>query len=858
MKLICSKLKHKTLLLAALALLFISLPVIHANETSSSQGSKVLALFKATDGYSKSNNPIKWHFEKPLRAFGLKVTYHNFNSSIPDSDNLKGVRAIISFYNSGVVKNKSKALRYIKFLSEATDRGIKVVIINSFGAYGYKSGNNIKWDLANNINYLFNQLGFALKGHWTNNPRKLRIIKKNSMIVEYQAKQSISKSKHYQKITPMLPTVKSHLIIKRTDRVKGLGNGNSSVILTSPKGGFALESYVLRNNKLLLNPKLFLKQALFHTDNNQQVAIIIGNIKRRQTVKTNIRYALQYAKIQSHFISKQSLKKKVLQDLLAYNTIILAVADTSGLSINTLRKYLARGGNLLFLRFCNPDRAFKKLIGLSYYPNKKPEDFKGGFTVSPSFFMNNIFLNNRRVETSAKQARVRNVKILGWVLNKKYRKKYPLLWLKKYRRGKILYWNTDMVSDSKSFRGTIVQSIHHLNNGFISAMANIGLMQIDDFPAPLWNINYRKYRIGYYKKLLSKITAPAKKAKLRRIIRNLHRYSNQTDSSFIKNIWLKDMIKFQKKYGFKYSTYLIFNYNKKTEKNPILNKFVVKDFYLAADSMSVKMGLQVLKNGWELGLHGFNHMSLTRTRPTEYDSVPWDSMQSMLQALNVAKREWQLLFTDANLPFSYVAPHNIIDASGIKAVARVFPSIKTISALYISTQGETIQEYEWTKDKRFFQIPRITSGFKLTNSDRYNLYDMLHNTGIISHFIHPDDVFDRYRSSGFAGWRWMKKQFTKEFSLIKKNYPYIRWMTTKDAFFEFLFFNNTKLNVQKNGKVITVITSGGSNKYLFFRMSLKKGQKIKRTINCKIVKANYKTGDIVFKTRSRKSKILLR
>ncbi|MFW5862207.1 MAG: DUF2194 domain-containing protein, partial [Spirochaetota bacterium] len=273
-----------------------------------------------------------------------------------------------------------------------------------------------------------------------------------------------------------------------------------------------------------------------------------------------------------------------------------------------------------------------------------------------------------------------------------------------------------------------------------------------------------------------------------------------------------------------------------------------KDFYLAEDALSVKMGKKVLRNGWELGFHGFNHMSLTTTRPEHYDSTPWKDREAMEAALRLSRDEWISLYGEAMLPVSYVAPHNIIDDAGLRAIGNVFPEIRVVATLYTSREGERTQEFTWTPDNRFFQIPRITSGYYLQNYNRYAMYDALHNMGIVSHFIHPDDVFDESRSKEFSGWQWLKKQFIAEFDMLKKNIPWLRWMTVKDAYREMEFYTTTDIQVEHGDQSIKIFSSDGSENDLYFRVSLPAGKKVTRIKNCNIVFRNIKTGDLVVKT----------
>ncbi|MBN2403618.1 MAG: DUF2194 domain-containing protein [Spirochaetes bacterium] len=824
--------------------------------TAAEYGKTILALYKTSDGFSESNNPIKSYLDTEIKKFGLKIEYRSFESGMPSKDSLNDIRAVISWYNGGVVQDKKTGLDYIEFLKSAIDSECKLIIINSFGAYGYKEGGSEKWDLINDINSIYKKMGFYFKGYWTNDASKLRIAGKESYIVEKEAGQDVKISKHYQQIIPLRKDVETYLTVKRTDNVPGLGDGNSSVILTSKNGGFALESYVMSGSRLMLNVPEFVRKALFFDDGIQDVCVIPGNIKNKSFVVNDLNYAFKYAKIKNTFIDPENLTSMIAEDLFPFNVIIIAADSLENIPFNPLREYVNKGGRLIFAKSADLTNQFKELIGVKKYGNVGT--FTEGFSFNPDFFINHVPVKAEGIAVAVRKALLSNCKVLASVLDKDERKNYPVLWEKTFGKGKILYWNTDLLlNNDKGFRGTIVQSIHYIYSGFITGTANIGMMMIDDLPAPLWNMNYRKYRIEYYNNQLKTESDKATQKKLKTIIGNLQNYSSITDTNFIDDLWIKDIESFEKTLGFKYSTYLIFNYNNKTVLSNNKDTFPIHDFYLAENNIPVKMGSRILRNGWELGFHGYNHQSLTVTKPEHYASLPWTDRNTMINALYAAKKEWIAIFGEASLPFSYVAPHNIIDNAGLSALAEVFPSIQVISTLYVSDQGEIEQEFEWTKDRRFFQIPRISSGYIIKPSNKYFIYDTIHNFGVVSHFVHPDDVFDEHRSSGYAGWNAMKASFVADFSEIKKYYPALRWMTSKDAFDEFRFYNSANISVKESGKTIIVESSDGSERYLYFRLRLNKGQKIKSVQNCQIVNADKKSGDVILKTTEYLSKIVL-
>lgn len=812
-------------------------------------GKKVLGLYRSSEGYSEKNNPLVWFFQKEIHSLGLSMEFHDFSDDVPDLSDISDVRAIVTWFNGGVVEDKKKGIEYAEFLRDAIDRGIKVVIVNSYGAYGYMEDGKEKWDLMDNyIRPVFLRLGFNFLGFWTNDPSSLKIVNRDASMVEKEAKQNVNISRHYQQVVPVRDDVQTYLTIQRKDRKDLPDNGNSSVILTSRNGGFAMEQYVLQGKKTLLNMNRFIKSALFYDNGYQNMAVIVDDeLKNASDILNNITWAFRYAKIMHDTIDIDTLKNYIPHDLQSYESIVLAVEDTASLPAGLLETYVKNGGRLVFIRDAKLDPAYRSLLGIKSYSDDR-SFFKQGFTISSSFFMNNASIDTRQVDLNVKRAELISGKVIAKAEGAQANY-FPVMWTRSVGKGMVLYWNTDLLVKSKNMRGTIVQSMHQVSRPFVTGVANIGMMMIDDFPAPWWNIGYREYRIKHFRGLLENERNPENRKRITAIIERLKKYPGMKDTDFIQNVWYNDIRELEKRYGFKYSSYLIFNYNKNT-KGDSADSFEIKDFYLAEDALSVKMGKEVLRNGWELGFHGFNHMSLTTTRPEHYDSTPWDDREAMETALRLSRNEWISLYGKAMLPVSYVAPHNIIDDAGLQAIGNVFPEIRVVATLYTSREGERTQEFTRTPDNRFFQLPRITSGYYLQNYNRFAMYDALHNVGIVSHFIHPDDVFDESRSNEFSGWNWLKKQFIAEFDMLKKNVPWLRWMTVKDAYREMEFYTDTDIQVQHGKQSIKIFSSDGSGNDLYLRITLPVGKKVTRIKDCNIVFRNIKTGDLVVKTNA--------
>ncbi len=821
-------------------------------------GDTVLCLYKSSDGYAADSNPIKWFFEPHITSFALKARYFDLESGIPVSGDLKNVRAILTWYNNSVVKDLKTAKEYIDFLCRASDSGIKIIIVNSFGVYGYREGAETRWLESAMYNPLFNRLGFSFAGCWTDTASRLRIVYENPDVAGQGGKQDAALSKHYQRIVPLVmrPDVQSHLIIRSTDVRKDyekcLGDGRSSVILTSKNGGFALEQYVIRGRTLLLNPQSFLKKSLFYSDGFQRVGIVVGNLKDRQAVVGNITRAFSYAKVEYEFISEDDLKFALPGDLGSYTAVMIASRSLDGYPRESLEKYVRDGGNLIFLRFCSMDDGFMKLAGIRKYGEET--FFREGFDVEGGFFINNYRSTGEDVGLRVRKADLADARVIARVRFEFSRGEYPVAWVRSLGGGKILYWNTDILLASRLFRGTIVQSVHFVSGGFVTGLANIGMMMIDDLPAPWWNLNYKKHLLKIYTEKLRETTDSREAGKLEAYIRNLQKYPDVTDTDFVRETWIKDITNMGKRIGFRYTAFLIYNYNLDTgldNKEP-----VIRDFYLSRDGLSLAIGKLVLDSGWELGFHGFNHQSLTLTKPEFYNSKPWKDKAAMEKALRLSEQEWERDFGAYSLPYTYVPPHNIIDNTGLAALGETFPSIRVVGALYQAEEGEREQEFGWGDNYRFYYIPRITSGYDMKDLTKRGIYDVMHNFGVISHFIHPDDPFTIDRSSNYAGWDYLKNRFTSDFSEVKSNFPWLRWMTVKDACGEFQFYESTNIRVKRDGNVIEVYSSGGSERYLYFRLRFDPGRKVKQMVNCVLVNEHRQSGDFVFKTNTHYSKIV--
>ena len=179
--------------------------------------------------------------EMPLNHLGLKVIHRPIRSSLPTDAEMKDVRGILTwFVNDHAVLKPDE---YCSWVLKHMKRGVKLVILGKFGFISKKSQ-----AMTDKCTQVFNLLGATYDGNEFNNPYFFEITKKEPDMVEFERKLLLTENLTYNQITPINPSVKTYLEIKRTDSA----DSQSSLIFTSKNGGFAQNSFVIYINKELV------------------------------------------------------------------------------------------------------------------------------------------------------------------------------------------------------------------------------------------------------------------------------------------------------------------------------------------------------------------------------------------------------------------------------------------------------------------------------------------------------------------------------------------------------------------------------------------------------------------------------
>lgn len=147
----------------------------------------------------------------------------------------------------------------------------------------------------------------------------------------------------------------------------------------------------------------------------------------------------------------------------------------------------------------------------------------------------------------------------------------PVLWERKYKDGTIVFDNFGIME--KAYRGIHAAGYSLLGEAFAWPVINGSSFYLDDFPSPV----------------------PSGASEY------IQRDYGISVKDFYTNVWWPDLLKLSEKYGCRYNGMVIEDYNDQVEAPFKPNQNIQRFQYF---------GSSLLKNGGEIGLHGYNHIPL--------------------------------------------------------------------------------------------------------------------------------------------------------------------------------------------------------------------------------------------------------
>ncbi|GAB5408920.1 MAG: hypothetical protein BalsKO_12850 [Balneolaceae bacterium] len=478
--------------------------------------------------------------------------------------------------------------------------------------------------------------------------------------------------------------------------------------------------------------------------------------------------ALSYAKLPSQTIDL-GLISGGLEINPSIRTIVLTsylVSELNMVDVERLTAFVSKGNKLVFLGAVTYDQfAFLQGI-LPFSAYLKDKEARGVYlhkSIFPELEGNTYFSPLELPHNGLKRDQFSSkVTIAAGAGNDP---DYPLIVLNSIGLGEVITINSELLYD-KLYRGLIFSTIVRGLDGIPYSVANVSTIFLDDFPAPLYNEKLPPVDEEY----------------------------DLTHSQFIVDEWWPDMKALADTFNISYAAMTAFNYNANVIPpfdfdEWLAGKIIVNN---REQNGSIYLARDILKTRHELAYHGYNHFSLWLE--------DWDNVNFMSSSVYAARKRWRI-DRMGDLPISYVPPTNYIDSVGISAIMKGMPSIRYMASLYLGNIEEgTGREFgyePYAPDGRIFNYPRSTSGFTMKENSLFEQQGMQMLTGIWTHFIHPDDVFqvsqrddDAFQSRNplKLGWKshpvygyGLYHVFRDRLLFTNKRYPGIRYLTSTEG-----------------------------------------------------------------------------
>lgn len=489
-----------------------------------------------------------------------------------------------------------------------------------------------------------------------------------------------------------------------------------------------------------------------------------------QQVEFNTKKAMDYAHLHYKNITANEIKGLTPSP---YTGIIITGEIMAQLPQADIQNFVQVGGRIIIANRLDSDSSWNTLFGIT-----KKEGFKDvkGLTFEEVLFPGypDLSSSSPLFTHSSMNITLDENTTNTWITAEDT----PILWTNDYGEGKVLYWNTTALND-KLGRGMFVQSLGTIFPTFATVQLGAEIMYIDDFPSPIPS--------GELKNLTTeKISV----------------------EEFYKKHWWKNMKDISEELDIKYTGVAIGTYQNKV--TPPFENFTGKN-----RNTYLLFGRELLSHGGEIGIHGYNHQPLLLPpdpvdKALEY--VPWNSKEDMERSLDTLQKLVYNFFPNEKLK-TYVPPSNIINTTGLSALNDAVPTMETVASLYVGSKsnGSLIQEFGPDEhNKNIYHFPRITSGYAISDEEQFILADVTANLGVISHFVHPDDILDEKRSGNLT-WEELFKAYKTTIKEIRERYPYIKSMTQSEATASMKIYQTGDLAVSYEDDAVHIAYKGLPN-----------------------------------------------
>ena len=321
----------------------------------------------------------------------------------------------------------------------------------------------------------------------------------------------------------------------------------------------------------------------------------------------------------------------------------------------------------------------------------------------------------------------------------------PLIWSNALGEGCVVVDNFGIYG--KVVRGFYAASYSLLGDACAWPVINSAVFYLDDFPSPVPSGDGAYIRRDY----------------------------GLSIADFYSRVWWPDLLRLAQRYGIRFTGVLIENYEDDTLSPPTRQKDTQPFRYY---------GGLLLRQGGELGYHGYNHQPLVlpdTDYKDEYAYHQWPSREALAAAM-----EELIGFAQAVLPYAqgsvYVPPSNILSAAGRQVLSAEVPAIRTVASTYFGdgTALPYVQEFGVAEDG-IVEAPRIVSGSMVGDGYmRLAAVSELNLHFVSSHFMHPDDLLDPDRGAA-EGWSVYKQGLEDYLAWLTAAAPALRMQTATES-----------------------------------------------------------------------------
>lgn len=481
--------------------------------------------------------------------------------------------------------------------------------------------------------------------------------------------------------------------------------------------------------------------------------ITSGSSELDQTLSAQLSWVVHYAKLDADFLDIASVGSLPAVTLWRYAVVGLAVSSFPRAHVARFarfaREYVERGGRLAALGGV-PDTEFLDLLGIKEVGAEEP---LSSYTCDDGFVpgSNGLVFGAGEADKLQSLTLKEGVQVLC-----SSSASLPMVFSFNVGAGRTLTLNGIPVD--KSGRGILLASLLEVGQPAAAATMGALLFFIDDCPLPV----------------RGEMVSP---------VDSLY---GMTDADFYLKLWLPSMSDIFTKYKIRPTFAFMTTYSDQVKEPFDDSGFGEGDdpsFRLARVVASIPQS--------EVGLHGYNHQSLAVGASER--TVGWPGREAMEAALRKARSEFMRVL--GGLPKVYIAPNNYIEKLGKLALLNVFPEIGAISTQYLDEDSILGQEFGPDPDMPDIQaIPRISSEYFLEPDNVLEILSALILPGVLSHFIHPDDIFDPERSKG-KRFEELVHSLDQLLSRVDSAYPFLRRLNASDFAAELKAYLNSKLEI---------------------------------------------------------------